>query len=62
MMPRWARALMAHPDGVYRPQWLVCLFARVPQMMEERRNRAQRRDMLKHDLKIERDLASIDRL
>lgn len=62
MMPRWARALMTRADGVHRPQWLVCLFARVPQIMEERRNRSQRRAMLKHDLKIERDLASIDRL
>ena len=61
-MPAWVRALVARSEGLARPQWLVRLVAHVPQIMEERRNRTQRRDMLKQDLKVERDLASIDRL
>jgi len=62
MMPAWACGLAMRADGLSRPQWLVRLFAQVPQYLEERRNRSQRRDMLKQDLKVERDLASIDRL
>jgi preprotein translocase subunit SecA len=61
-MPAWVRALVARSEGLARPQWLIRLVAHVPQIMEERRNRTQRRDMLKQDLKVERDLASIDRL
>ena len=53
---------MSRAEGFVRPQWLVRLVAHVPQIMEERRNRSQRREMLKQDLKVERDLASIDKL
>ncbi len=62
VLPAWVRALISRTEGFSRPQWLTRFVARVPQIMEERRNRSQRREMLKQDLKIERDLASIDRL
>ena len=60
-LPAWVRAMATRADGFARPQWLVRQLARLPQIVEERRNRRQRSQMLKQDLKIERDLACIDR-
>jgi preprotein translocase subunit SecA len=62
MIPKWVHKIASREDGLSQPQWIVRLIAHVPQILEERRNRSQRRDMLKQDLKLERQLASIDKL
>jgi len=59
-LPRWLRALIIRPEGLTRPQWLIRLISRLPQMLEESRQRRQRRDMLKQDLTLDQKLATID--
>lgn len=44
-------------SGVERPQWFVRLLLRAPQWLEEMRQRAQRRDLLCQDLRVERSLS-----
>lgn len=46
-----ALARVVQPDGLDRPQWLVQLIVRVPQHLEERRQRRQRRALLIQDLR-----------
>ncbi len=58
--PGWLRKLLSRADGLSRPRWLVGVIARLPQILEEGRQRAQRRDMLQQDLKLDEKLSGID--
>jgi preprotein translocase subunit SecA len=53
--PRWLRR--SSRGGLERPQWLVRLIARVPQLLEERRSRAQRRELLHQDVRAAAELS-----
>jgi preprotein translocase subunit SecA len=54
--PRWlARAVGS--KGMDSPQWLVRLLVRLPQWIEENRQRAQRRALLQRDTQAARQLA-----
>ena len=46
--PLWLRRRVS-AQGTASPRWLVRMLVRVPQHLEERRQRAQRRDLLKQD-------------
>lgn len=59
-VPRWLTNLFASRAGRCRPQWLVETIRRLPQILEEGRQRAQRRAMLDQDIKLDRALASAD--
>jgi preprotein translocase subunit SecA len=52
--PRWLRRVSQ--GGLERPQWLVRLVARAPQRLEERRQRAQRRELLRQDVRAADEL------
>jgi preprotein translocase subunit SecA len=54
-VPHWIRGFVPL-NGMFRPAWLIALIVRVPQRLEERRQRAQRRALLKQDARLERDL------
>jgi preprotein translocase subunit SecA len=56
LVPRWL-AQHVRDEGVQRPAWLVNAIVRMPQHGEERRQRARRREMLKQDLRMERNLS-----
>jgi preprotein translocase subunit SecA len=56
LMPAWF-ARRVGESGLERPGWLVNLVICAPQILEERHQRAQRADMLKHDLRADRELA-----
>ncbi|MEO8007880.1 MAG: hypothetical protein ABI728_05095, partial [Betaproteobacteria bacterium] len=43
--------------GLQRPEWLVRLAICAPQFLEEGHQKAQRADLLKHDLRADRELA-----
>ncbi|HYC44256.1 MAG TPA: hypothetical protein VED01_02120 [Burkholderiales bacterium] len=45
--PRWLSRFVA--GGLERPQWLVRAIVRIPQRLEERRQRMQRRELLRQD-------------
>ncbi|MBL8384783.1 MAG: hypothetical protein JNM90_16995, partial [Burkholderiales bacterium] len=53
-LPRWWRALAARRRPA--PAWFARLTIAVPQWLEERRHRALRRQLLRADLRRERDL------
>jgi preprotein translocase subunit SecA len=48
--PAWLAARVRE-EGLERPQWLTRLIVRVPQLLEERRQRGERRALLQHDLR-----------
>jgi preprotein translocase subunit SecA len=56
LVPRWL-ARRVREDGMRRPAWLINTFVRMPQRLEERRQRAQRRNLLEQDLRTERNLS-----
>ena len=56
-IPRWLRHIASRKSGLTRPRWLVGLIARLPQKLEEHRQRDQRRNMLAQDLKLDSKLA-----
>jgi preprotein translocase subunit SecA len=56
LVPRWL-ARRVGEDGMRRPAWLLNAIVRMPQWLEERRQRAQRRDLLNQDLRTERNLS-----
>ena len=58
--PGWLRKMLSQSDGLSRPRWLVGLVVRLPQILEEARQRKQRRDMLEQDLRLDEKLSSID--
>jgi preprotein translocase subunit SecA len=58
--PRWLRKSLSRVNGLSRPRWLVGVIAWLPQVLEEGRQRAQRRDMLEQDLKLDEKLSGID--
>ena len=41
-------------EGLARPAWLVAFIVRLPQIQEERRQRAQRRQLLDHEYRVRR--------
>lgn len=53
--PRWLRR-GARQNGMVRPAWLVALVVRLPQWLEEGRQRGLRRELLKQDSRRDRDL------
>jgi preprotein translocase subunit SecA len=56
LFPRWIIRRL-HRNGFEYPQWLVRSIVRVPQWLEERRQRAQRRELLRHDARLEQRLS-----
>ena len=56
LVPAWA-ARRAGVEGMQRPAWLLNVIVKMPQWLEERRQRAQRRELLKQDLRTERNLS-----
>jgi preprotein translocase subunit SecA len=54
-MPRWVRRFVSQ-NGMVRPAWLLALVVRLPQRLEERHQRAQRRALLKQDAQSDRNL------
>ena len=56
LFPDWLyRCVGQH--GMARPAWLVTLIVRLPQLMEERKQRIQRRDLLRQDARSDRELS-----
>ena len=56
LFPDWLyRCVGQH--GMARPAWLVTLIVCLPQLMEERKQRIQRRDLLRQDARSERELS-----
>ncbi|MGZ5094542.1 MAG: preprotein translocase subunit SecA [Burkholderiales bacterium] len=51
-VPSWLKRCI-DKHGLERPQWLVRAMVSIPQRLEERRQRAQRRELLRHDLGAE---------
>ncbi|UCH49238.1 MAG: prepilin peptidase [Betaproteobacteria bacterium] len=58
--PQWLRKVLSRANGLSRPRWLVGVIARLPQILEENRQRTQRREMLEQDLKLDQKLSSIE--
>ncbi|MGH8679638.1 MAG: DEAD/DEAH box helicase [Burkholderiales bacterium] len=56
LLPQWIVRLVGD-DGLLRPQLLIRLLICVPQLVEEDHQRAQRADLLKHDLRADRELS-----
>ena len=54
MFPKWL-AVYAGGKGLSNPQWLIRLFVLLPQWLEESHQRAQRREMLAQDARLERE-------
>jgi preprotein translocase subunit SecA len=59
-VPQWL-ARRAGADGIERPQWLIRLLVRASQHVEESRERGQRRALLEHDRRTEKDGIQRDR-
>jgi preprotein translocase subunit SecA len=55
-LPGWLAAILAKRDEI-RPRGLAALLARLPQALEQARQRAQREQLLQQDLELERGLA-----
>lgn len=53
LFPRWV-AVLAGENGWSWPQWLVKLVIRLPQWLEEGRQREQRKQMLEQDARLEK--------
>jgi preprotein translocase subunit SecA len=56
LIPAWLGRRIGE-NGLERPAWLVRLAICAPQILEERHQRAQRADLLRHDLRADRELA-----
>ena len=56
LIPAWLGRRIGE-NGLERPTWLVRLAICAPQILEERHQRAQRADLLRHDLRADRELA-----
>ena len=56
MVPAWV-ARRVGDEGMWRPAWLLKIIVRLPQWLAERRQRAQRRELLKQDLRMERNFS-----
>jgi preprotein translocase subunit SecA len=52
LVPRWIIRRL-HRNGFEYPQWLVRSIVKLPQWLEERRQRAQRRELLRHEARLE---------
>ena len=53
--PAWLLRFLG-PNGLARPAWLVALLVRLPQLLDERRQRALRRALQQQDVRAEREL------
>jgi preprotein translocase subunit SecA len=56
LVPPWI-IRRVNRNGFEYPQWLVRSIVRVPQWLEERRQRVQRRELLRHDARLEQRLS-----
>ena len=56
LLPDWLYRCVRH-GGMSHPVWLVKLIVRLPQLMEEKNQRVQRRDLLRQDARSERELS-----
>jgi len=56
LIPSWIGRRVGD-NGLERPRWLVRLAIGAPQVLEEHNQKAQRADLLRHDLRADRDLA-----
>ena len=54
-VPQWMRGFVRR-GAMVRPAWLIGLIVRVPQFLEEGRQRGQRRALLQQDARSKRDL------
>jgi preprotein translocase subunit SecA len=52
LLPRWVAGVLGRHTRE-RPDWLIRLLIRAPQLIEERRQRSQRRELLRRDRRIE---------
>lgn len=59
-IPAVLRSLVARENGAARPKWLIRLIARLPQILEEKKQREQRREMLRQDVELDHKLSSCD--
>jgi len=59
-IPRVLRSLLTREEGAARPVWLIRLISRIPQILEENRQREQRREMLKQDRELDHKLSAIE--
>lgn len=59
LFPSWLK-LFAGSHGLAHPRWLVRSIVRLPQWLEESQQRAQRKEMLVQDAKLERDSLTVD--
>ncbi|MGD2141453.1 MAG: hypothetical protein PVH25_13730 [Burkholderiales bacterium] len=59
-VPGWLRALVFRAEAVTTPQWLIRIIVGFSQMLEENRQRTQRRDLLAQDLSLDQKLETID--
>lgn len=46
---------LAHKSGLAKPQWLVSIIVRLPQILEESHQRAQRYEMMLNDARIQQE-------
>ncbi|MEO8164143.1 MAG: hypothetical protein ABI619_01990, partial [Betaproteobacteria bacterium] len=56
LIPAWIVQRIGE-NGVQRPMWLVRFAICAPQLLEEGQQKAERADLLKHDLRADRELA-----
>ncbi len=54
LYPKWL-SMFAGEQGLSQPQWLVRLLVLLPQWLEEAHQRAQRKEMLEQDARLERE-------
>jgi len=52
LFPKWL-ARLAGEQGLSHPQWLVKFIVLLPQWLEESHQRAQRKEMLQRDARLE---------
>jgi preprotein translocase subunit SecA len=57
--PHWMR-ILAGSACFSKPQWLVKWLAKIPQLLEESRQRRQRQQMMEHDTKMERQTSILE--
>jgi hypothetical protein len=53
VLPAWCVAWIGR-NGLALPAWLIALIVRLPQIIEERRQRALRRALLEHEDRMQR--------
>jgi len=59
LYPKWLAAY-AGEQGLCRPQWLLRLLVLLPQWLEEAHQRAQRKEMLEQDARLEKESFTLE--